>query len=93
MLGFKIPRKPDKTVERIVFGSILIAFSAFASTFFAILMDIKMTEEAELMIDTLQDLNRSTFMPTMEENFLFALTLTGDSIVEAILKLKLYQKM
>ncbi|XP_033222650.1 uncharacterized protein LOC117176505 [Belonocnema kinseyi] len=85
MLGFTIPREPEKTVERIVFGSVLIAFSAFSSTFFTILTDMKLTEPSELMINTLEDLSRSTFIPKMQENFRFSLTLTDDSIVQAIL--------
>ena len=85
LLGFTIPREPQRLAERIVLGSILIAFMALSSTVFTILTDIKLTKESELMIDTLEDLNKSRFVPTLQENFRRSMKAEKDSVIEAIL--------
>lgn len=67
--GKMVSREPQRSTERIVFAIILITFSVFDSTLFAIITDIKITDDPDVVIDTLDDLNKSNLVPTMPELF------------------------
>ena len=86
ILGFSIPREPQKSSEKLVLSSILIAFSIYSSTLFAILTGVKMTKESELKIDTLKDLNTSDFIPMMQKNYFLLLKRTNDIVIASLLQ-------
>ena len=86
MLGFSIPREPQRIPERITFISILIAFTIFSSNIFAIITDMKLAKKTELRIETLEELLNSNLIPMMENNYAVALKHVNDSINEGLLR-------
>ena len=86
MLGFSVPREPQRLSERIAFISILIAFSVFSCSVFAILTDMKLTKKPEMKFNTLGELNRSGLVPMMREDFAIALKQTSNRLNEELLK-------
>lgn len=86
MLGFTVPREPRNTIERILFLSILISFTIFSSSIFAILTDTKITIDEVKVIDTLEKLNESSFTPMMRQSYASFLLLDKEVIIQDMLK-------
>lgn len=86
MLVFPVPKMPGNTIEKIVFISMLVSFTIFSSSFFAVLTDVKMIAGSKTTIDTLEQLNRSNFTPMMRVVYVQALVRNNDSLIQDLLK-------
>ena len=93
-LGFSVPREPSRLSERITFITILMAFSIFSSNIFAMLTDMKLTEKSEMIIDTLEELNRTNLIPMMTKNRVYTMRDLNDPVIQALAnKSKLVSKI
>ena len=84
-LGFTVPREPSRLSERIAFVAILMAFSIFSSNIFAMLTDMKLKENSEMTIDTLEELNKTNLIPTMTKNVLYAMRSQNEPVYQALI--------
>ena len=65
LLGFCVHNEPQKLVERIVFGNILLTQIIFASYLYTSLTDVSLSSEME--INNIEDLEKSNLTPMIHE--------------------------